>query len=231
MDTPRDTGLAATAAAIGEPSRAAMLTALLGGEWLTAGELARRAGVGASTASDHLARMVEQGLIVQRRAGRHRYFSLAGEDVAAALESLQRVATSAASHAARSEPQRALRFARTCYDHLAGTVGVGLTEAMRAHGVLAGAGLELTSTGAAWLRELDIDVDALRRQRRALTRACLDWSERRDHVAGAVGAALVDVLLARRWIARMPGTRAVSLTVRGRDGLHRMLGVELPQVE
>ncbi len=231
MDTHGESGLAAAAAAIGEPSRAAMLSALLGGEWLTAGELARRAGVGASTASEHLARLVAGGLVVQRRAGRHRYYALAGEDVADALESLQRLATSVAARPARAEPQGALRFARTCYDHLAGRVGVALTDALRTHGVLAGQGLELTDAGAAWLHDLDIDVDALRRQRRALTRPCLDWSERRDHVAGAVGAALVEALLARRWIARLPDTRAVRLTVRGRDGLQRMLGVELPQPE
>lgn len=218
---------------IGEPTRAAMLTALLGGEWLTAGELARRARIAPPTASEHLARLGAAGLIVARRAGRHRYYALAGADVAAALESLAQIAAPGPTNALRRLPaEESLRFARSCYDHLAGQLGVLLTEALVERGVLAGAGLDVTPRGEQVLGGLGVDVSSLRGERRPLTRPCLDWSERRDHLAGAVGAALLASLLERGWLARLPGTRAVRLTLRGREGLYRALGValELPSL-
>lgn len=216
-------GIARLAGMIGDPSRAAMLAALLGGESLPAGELARRARVSASTASAHLARLAEAGLIVQRRAGRQRLYALAGVDVAEALEALARIAPPVAP-----EPvMRPLRFARTCYDHLAGRLGVLLTDKMIERGLLT-PGFEVSAHGESWLEGLDIDVGELRRGRRRFARPCLDWTERRDHLAGAVGAAIADTLLARRWIVRLEGTRAVRLTLRGRDGLYRVLGLEIP---
>lgn len=227
MDTMTESNLARVAGMIGEPSRAEMLAALLGGEWLTAGELARRARIGASTASEHLARMVERGLLVQRRSGRHRYYTLANEDVAAALESLARLSSDRRPAREHSPEQRALRFARTCYDHLAGSVGVRVTDALFEGGILAMEGYAVTPHGAEWLSRLEIDLDALRRERRALVRPCLDWSERRDHVAGAVGAALLEAMIGRRWLVRIPGTRAVRLPPRGREGLYRVLGLEI----
>lgn len=243
MDTAPRPDLARVAGMIGEPARAAMLEALLGGEALPAGELARRAGIRPSTASEHLARLVEHGLVVRRASGRHRYYALAGADVAAALEALARIAAPAshgvdssrkrAEHAGRaggksaSPAMQALRFARTCYDHLAGTVGVLLTDAMLEKGIIAGEGFEVTATGESWLRSLDIDLASLRRARRALTRPCLDWSERRDHLAGAVGAAIARAMIDRGWLVRIDGSRALRLTIRGRDGLYRPLGVDI----
>ncbi len=227
---------ARTAALMGEPARATMLDALLGGQALPAGELARRAGISPATASEHLARLVEHGLVARRRAGRHAYYALATPEVAAALEALARAATAAGdAQAARARgrgapaagPDRALRFARTCYDHLAGTLGVAVTEALRGRSLVAGDALALTPAGHEWLTALGIDAAELRRGRRPLTRPCLDWTERRDHLAGAVGAALAATLLERRWVARLDGTRALRLTARGRDGLYRILQLEL----
>lgn len=228
METRSEPDLAHVAGMIGEPARAAMLAALLGGESLPAGELARRAGVAPSTASEHLARLVEHGLVTRRRSGRHRYYALAGGEVAAALESLARISPPAVA-ATRSESaeKRALRFARTCYDHLAGRLGVLLTDTLLEHGLISAQGFEVTARGEEWLAGLDIDIDALRRGRRALARPCLDWTERRDHLAGAVGAAIAATLLERRWLVRMEGTRAVRLTLRGREGLYRTLALEI----
>jgi DNA-binding transcriptional ArsR family regulator len=210
---------------IGEPARAAMLSALMGGQPMPAGELARCAGVAPATASAHLAQMVESGLLVRRQAGRHRLYTLASLDVATALETLALISP----NTPRATPSdAAFRFARTCYDHLAGTLGVLLTDTLVERDILRGAaGFELTARGDVWLSDLGIDVAALRAQRRSFVRPCLDWSERRHHVAGSVGAALATVMLERRWLARIAGTRALRLTMRGREGLYRALALEV----
>ena len=219
--------LADIAATIGQPARAAMLAALLGGQWLTAKELARRSAVAPSTATEHLSKLVEAGIVRRRRSGRHRYHALAGPEVAAALEALERLRPVSPPHVGPSDPaERALRFARTCYDHLAGTLGVAVADALVERRLLSPSGSEVTADGEAWLGDLGVDVPALKRARRTYVTFCLDWSERRDHVAGAVGAALVEQFLARGWIERLPGTRAVRLTLRGREGLYRTLRVE-----
>ena len=202
-----------------------MLAALLDGEPLTAGELARRAAVAPSTVSGHIMRLLDDGLITRRTAGRRRYHVLAGPDVADALEALARISPVTGN----GDPAFAgLRFARTCYDHLAGVVGVAVTGALVERGVVKRHMTELGSSGADWLRGIGVDVDALRARRRSFVRPCLDWSERRDHVAGAVGAAIADVALERRWVVRLDGTRGLRLTVRGREGFYRALGLELP---
>ena len=223
-----DHELARVAGMIGEPTRAAMLGALLGGEALPAGELARRAGIAPATATSHLARLVEHGLLAPRRAGRHRYFALASAEVAAALEALGRI-TPSRRDAAVSEraANGSIRFARTCYDHLAGVLGVMVTERLLERKLIVGHdSYEVTPAGAGWLGSLGVDVDALRRSRRVVARPCLDWTERRDHLAGGAGAAIASVMLERRWITRVGGTRAVRLTLRGREGLFRTLGLE-----
>jgi DNA-binding transcriptional ArsR family regulator len=216
--------LARVGAVIGQPARAAMLGVLLGGQWLTATELARAASVAPSTASEHLTAMVHAGLVRRRQTGRRRYHALAGPDVAAALEGLLRVANPSSDPGNRGPSDHALRFARTCYDHLAGELGVWLSEALVRRGLVSPDGMQVTAEGEAWFAALAIDVPALRRGRRPCVRFCLDWSERRDHLAGSVGAAIVDTLLERGWIVRMPGTRAVRLTLRGRIGLERAVG-------
>lgn len=214
---------------IGDPTRAAMLGALLGGEALPAGELARRAGIAPATATSHLTRLVEHGLLVRRSSGRHRYFTLASADVAAALEALGRITAPRRDGATDLAPNGSLRFARTCYDHLAGVLGVMVTERLLERKLVVGIdSYELTAAGGTWFGSLGVDVDALRGSRRVVARPCLDWTERRDHLAGGAGAALASVMLERRWIARVEGTRAVRLTLRGREALYRTLGLECP---
>lgn len=232
MRSTSDRELVQVAGVIGEPARAAMLSALLGGQELSAGELARRAGVAPATATAHLARLVDGGLVTRRQVGRHRYFALASGDVAAALEALARLAPLSADgrgvESSRLEPNAALRYARTCYDHLAGSLGVRITHALLERSLLRGrATFHVTANGEAWLRTLGIDVDALRQSRRAFARPCLDWTERRNHLAGSVGAAIATAMLDRRWVVRMEGTRAVRLTLRGREGLYRSLGLDM----
>jgi DNA-binding transcriptional ArsR family regulator len=212
------------AAAIGDRTRAAMLAALLDGEALSAGELARRAGVAPSTATGHITRLLDEGLILRRTSGRRRYHVLAGEDVAAALEALARIAPPAVKG---NQSQHALRFARTCYDHLAGALGVAVSSALVERGIISHGMTELSTAGDEWLRGLGIEWDALRTTRRVLVRPCLDWSERRNHVAGAVGAAIAGIAIARRWVIRVEGTRGLRLTLRGREGFYRALGLEL----
>jgi DNA-binding transcriptional ArsR family regulator len=201
--------LAALAALIGDPTRSRMLACLMSGQALTATELAAESGVSASTASTHLARLTSGGVLEVRAQGRHRYFRLADTDIAAALEALMGVATAQRRSFGPADP--ALRAARVCYDHLAGEAGVRLHDALRAHALLQADGGALTDAGEAWCRRRGLDLDALQSPRRPLCRPCLDWSERRDHLAGALGAALLQDLLRRGHARRIPGSRALRL--------------------
>lgn len=213
--------IASLAALLGDPARAAMLTALMGGQALTAGELAAEAGIAPQTASAHLARLAEAGLVVREVQGRHRYARLAGSEVAEALEGLMGLAARTGRLRTRSGPRnQAMRRARVCYDHLAGEMGVRLHDALVEGGALVAApeGLALSPEGRAWLVAQGVDVGALEARRRPLCRACLDWSERRHHLAGGVGAALLDLFLSRGWATRDPRSRAVLF---GEVGLQR----------
>jgi DNA-binding transcriptional ArsR family regulator len=220
------------ATAAGDPARAGMLNALMDGRALTASELARVAGITPQTASGHLARLTVAGLIAVDQQGRHRYHRLATPAVARMLESIMQVA-------ADTEPQRtkaftgprdiAMRAARTCYDHLAGHLGVALADAMVARGQIelaSDAGI-VTDTGMALLQRLGIDLDAARgkSKTRLLCRPCLDWSERRPHLAGAVGAALCSHCLNAGWIKRVDGTRAVTITPKGTAKFREIFGI------
>jgi DNA-binding transcriptional ArsR family regulator len=200
---------------LGDPTRASMLSELSDGRALTAGELAARAGVSPSTASAHLSRLVTGGLLAVVAQGRHRYYRLAGEPVAHALETLAALAPAAtARDPFEREVLTGLRFARTCYGHLAGRLGVGLRDGLLERGLLREAGAEhrVTPAGEAWLAEVGVDLAAARRARRSFARACLDWSERRPHLAGSLGDSLLAALVERGWVARRPGERAVDLT-------------------
>lgn len=206
------------AALLGDPARANMLTALMGGQALTAGELAREAGVTAQTASSHLGRLQEGGLITVRQAGRHRYFSLAGPDVAAVLEGLMSLASRAGHRRTRPGPRDpALRQSRRCYDHLAGERGVQMFEALVADGrlVLIDDHPILTEAGEAFLKTFGIDPEALRAQKRPLCRSCLDWSARRSHLAGTVGAALLARMAELGWARPEAGSRVVAFSAAG----------------
>jgi DNA-binding transcriptional ArsR family regulator len=226
--------VARLAALIGEPARAAMLAALADGRALPAGELARSAGVRPATASVHLARLLDGGLLAVERHGRHRYYRVAGASVVQALEALAPLAPPRPVRSLRAaNGAAAVRYARSCYDHLAGALGVAIADGMLAHGLLERDELAfaVTDAGAAALAEVGIDVGALgaAHPRRPLARACLDWSERRHHVAGALGAALLDRGLALGWLARRaPGSRAIELTPLGRQQLPRRLPLVLP---
>jgi DNA-binding transcriptional ArsR family regulator len=211
--------VAAVAALLAEPARARMLTALLAGRALTATELALEAEVAPSTASSHLGRLLASGWVEVARQGRHRYFRLAGPEVAAALEGLMALVPPArAPRAPRRGPRdEDLRRARVCYDHLAGEAGVRLFGRLQDEGLLRSRrmGCEVTRAGELWLVRLGVDLPALRARRRPLCLPCLDWSERRFHLAGALGAALLERLLALRWMRRQPGSRALTVTPRG----------------
>jgi DNA-binding transcriptional ArsR family regulator len=222
------------AALIGDPARATILMALLGGESRPATELALRCRLTPQTVSAHLAKLVEGGLLAVERSGRHRYYRLAGPQVAHALEALNALAPARPVRSLRqSEDAAALRFARTCYDHLAGVLGIAVTQALLDRGYIlmtasdSGGGFTLTPPGADWLARFGIDATQLRHSRRAFASRCLDWSERRHHVAGALGAALAARLLELEWITRSRSSRAILLTPTGRDGLYAELQVRL----
>jgi DNA-binding transcriptional ArsR family regulator len=226
--------IAAIAALIGDPTRARMLTALMGGQALTATELALEGGVAPSTASSHLARLCDAGLASPANQGRHRYFRIATPAVAAAIEGLMRIAPDPARQArARGPRDPRLRRARVCYDHLAGEAAIRLLERLRTCRYIEGGddALRLTADGIAWCGRFGIDVVALRGGRRALCRSCLDWSERRMHLAGALGAALLQRLLVLRYARREAGSRALILSPRGAEFVeHPDRAAQLPAV-
>lgn len=209
--------IALVATLLGDPARANMLTALLGGQALTAGELAREAGVAPQTASGHLSRLEKGGIVTVRRQGRHAYFALSGEDVAAVLEALMGLAARTGHARTRAGPREpALRRARVCYDHLAGDLGVAMLESLIAAGRIIGEDdLVLTTAGEAFVAGLGIDAGALAGGRRPVCRRCLDWSVRRSHLAGSLGAALLARIYAAGWARRVEGSRIVAFTPSG----------------
>jgi DNA-binding transcriptional ArsR family regulator len=230
-----DVDIASVAGLIADPSRAAMLDALLSGGRHSARELAVAAGVAPSTATEHLDRLQAGGLVVSERVGRRREVRLAGPEVARALEGLAAIAPRRRVTGLRAWSHgEALRSARSCYDHLAGRAGVALADALVAERIVkpGDGAFVITHRGAGRLAELGLDVEAILGARRATARACIDWSERRPHVGGALGAALLDELLRRRWFApvdaRGTQARALRVTPEGRDGLRDALGVALP---
>jgi DNA-binding transcriptional ArsR family regulator len=222
--------VAAAAALLGEPARAALVLALMDSEPLSASELASRARIAPSTASGHLARLAGGGLVVAERRGRHRYFRLAGPEVAEAVEALATIAPHKPVRSLRAAvAAEALRSARTCYDHLAGRLGVELTAALERDRILVRTdrGYTVGRNAAARLEPLGIDLAALGRLRRPLARLCLDWSERRPHVGGALGGALADRLFSLGWVARRSANRSVEVTAPGRVRLAEDFGVAL----
>jgi DNA-binding transcriptional ArsR family regulator len=218
--------IAIVASLIGDPARANILTALMSGKALTASELADAAGVTAQTTSGHLARLLDGGLVLCVQQGRHRYFRLAAPDIADLLESLMGVAVRTGRSVRRTGPaDAALRRARVCYDHLAGAEGVRLADGLCGKGVIAsdGGSFSVTPAGRRFLCDFGLDMASIEAQRRPVCRACLDWSERRPHLGGALGAAMFRRLQDLGWLRRMPGTRAVQVTPPGEPGLRRLL--------
>ena len=210
--------IARIAALIGDSARAEVLTALMADRALTATELADVAGVTKQTISAHLAKLLDAGLVAVESQGRHRYYRLADRDVAQLLESLMNVAFRAGAVRLRASPREpALRRARVCYDHLAGEVGVQLHEALLRQGYLHAAddGLAVTPAGAEWFAHQGIDTAVVARQRRMLCRPCLDWSEPRHHLGGALGAALLQRLMERGWARRDKDSRVMHFSAEG----------------
>lgn len=219
--------IARVAALIGDPARANMLSALMDGRALTATELSNAAGISASTTSIHLGRLAEGGLVRKEKQGRHRYYRLAGPEVAVVLEAIMGLAQKTGATRVRTGPRDpALRQARVCYDHLAGEKGVALYEGLIRRGVLLSGqdGPEITEAGHAALGTFGVDTRALARGRRQLCRDCLDWSMRRHHLAGALGAALWSRMQELGWAKRLPDSRAVRFTREGDGAFDRMFG-------
>jgi DNA-binding transcriptional ArsR family regulator len=223
-----DAAVSAIAAAIGERARARMLYCLVDGHARTSTELAAVADVTPSTASVHLQRLKTQRLVKVFAQGKHRYYSLEGANVASALEALSVLAGGSRDAFVPSTPNR-LRAARTCYDHIAGTLGVSLHDRFEARGWLSGAGADnaynLTPDGAKAFEALGIDIEATRTLRRRFAYACLDWSERRPHVGGALGAALLEVALKRKWVIQDLDNRALTITRTGRREMLARFGL------
>lgn len=233
--------LAAAAGLLADRTRAAICLALLDHRAWTIGELARQAGVGPSTASEHVARLVDGGLLTVVPQGRSRYVRLAGPRVAEVIEDLGSVAGAGAGGVAGpagvrslrgSSAMKAMSRARTCYDHLAGRLGVEITDAMTRSGFIdCSAGFSVTQPGLDWLAgTVGVDVDALRAARRPMVRSCIDWTERRPHLGGGAGAALCGQFFARGWITRCGTSRAVLVTPRGGQALRELAGVDLTNV-
>jgi DNA-binding transcriptional ArsR family regulator len=246
-----DANIAAVAGLIGDRTRARVLLALGDGRALAASVLAHEAGVSASTVSGHLAKLLDAGLLSVESHGRHRYYRLAGPQVARLLESLAEVSPASPVTSLRQGTRaNALRGGRYCYDHLAGRLGVRIMRSLLDRGVLTGgdghfdrgravtdrlsaAGHDLdyrlTPAGETWIEGFGVDLDSLRARRRPLIRYCTDWTEQQHHLAGALGAALAEQMVGRGWIERARNGRAVTLTDAGVRGLHERLDLEIAE--
>ncbi len=243
-----DADIAKVGSLLADPARAKILMALGDRRALPASVLADEAGVAASTASAHLSKLLDGGLLTVEQHGRHRYFRVAGPAVGELLEAVARLAPGTPVRSLRQGTKaQAVRFARTCYDHLAGTLGTGLMAALLDRQLLTGGNgvfdpgrasadrlsapgfdvdYRLTEAGVIALREFGIDFEALPR-RRPLIRYCVDWSEQRHHLAGSLGAAVTERMFELDWVARAPGSRAVTVSDRGYEGLREMFGLDL----
>ncbi|MDT3376413.1 helix-turn-helix transcriptional regulator [Labrys neptuniae] len=218
--------IASVAALIGDPARANMLTALMDGRALTVSELAEAGGISLQTASGHLAKLDAAGLLCAEKQGRHRYFRLSGHDVAQVLEALMGLAQRTGAIRVRTGPRdEAMRAARICYDHLAGARGVALLDGFVCQGFISGDDNPVvTATGRDFFAGLGLDVPAMARSRRPVCRRCLDWSERRSHLGGALGARLLDWVIARDWARRKQG-RVIAFTPAGAKAFDATFGL------
>ncbi len=218
--------IADVASLVGEPTRAAILLALLDGRALPAGALARAARLSAPATSLHLAKLRQGGLLAMQKEGRHRYYRPASREVAHALEALGAIATATPPARSLSPERSALRAARTCYDHLAGALAVAFAHRLEHERIIYAADertYAITRNGRTWFADvMGIDIEALARGHRSLAARCLDWTERRPHVAGALGAAVLERLVAMRWVTKAPDSRVLRITARGDAGLARM---------
>jgi len=219
--------IARVAALLGDPARANMLTALMGGKALTATELAQEAGVTPQTASSHLAKLEAGQIVIPRKQGRHRYFTLSGPDIVEALEVMMGIANRVGHNRVRTGPKDPeLRRARVCYDHLAGDMGVALFDGLSKRKLIKTDlnGVALTDAGVDFANGFGIDLAALRQNRRPLCRECLDWSARQSHLAGSFGAALLNRFYDLGWARRMSESRIVRFSAEGEQKFRELVG-------
>jgi DNA-binding transcriptional ArsR family regulator len=226
-----DADISTIAALIGDPTRARMLWALMGGLRRPAGELAMGANVAPQTASAHLAKLLDGKLLIAEVRGRHRYYRLASPEIAAVIEALATVAPRTRRLGRqKTEENNPLAFARTCYSHLAGTLAIQINDALQERRVLIPTRDRqylVSNEGRLWFKEVGIDVAEIQSNRgSSLARQCLDWTERRHHLAGALGTALLHRFFETRWIARLDKTRAVRVTTKGQEQLRKLLGID-----
>ena len=225
-----NSNVAIIAALVSEASRAAILTVLLDGRFHSASELAQMAKIKPQTASFHLAKLIDANVVTVEKQGRHRYFAIRDQDVARVMESLLSITPPVTVKSLRQSSQdKAMRYARTCYDHLAGNIGVQLTNALLRNGIL----LEeedrytVTEHGTKFFADFGVDLNEAATKRRQFSHQCLDWSERRHHLAGALGNALLERVLELNWVRRLPGTRAVQVTDEGKASFEKVFSLEL----
>ncbi|WP_079528010.1 ArsR/SmtB family transcription factor [Halobacillus hunanensis] len=222
--------VAEVASILGEPSRSLILTSLMDGRFHTATELAYMAGIKQQTASFHLSKLMKANLIIMEKHGRHRYYHIIDGEVAQILESFLALSRPPEIRSLNQSIQmKALKSGRTCYDHLAGELGVGLTESMLQEGLIEKAEKEfiVSSKGERFFEEFGLDISKLRQKRRSFSRVCLDWSERQHHLAGALGNAIAAKLFEINWIEKHPSSRAVKVTERGHDGLQKYFNMKV----
>ncbi|GIN85331.1 transcriptional regulator [Heyndrickxia sporothermodurans] len=226
-----DPNIAMIASLLSEPSRAAILLALMDDRFYTAGELAKKGGVKPQTASYHLSKMVEANIATVEKQGRHRYYRLSGHEVAKILESLLYLAPPVEIKSFnQSVEDKAIRLARTCYDHIAGNLGVKLTEAMLEMEIIKidHSEIKITEKGNKFFSDLQVDITHIRKKRRSFCHQCLDWTERRFHLGGALGHAILEKLLELGWIQRAEKTRALKITPKGTKGFEEVFHIEFP---
>ncbi|MDX8366739.1 ArsR/SmtB family transcription factor [Cytobacillus sp. IB215665] len=222
--------LAKVASLVSENSRAAILTVLLDGRFHPASELAYMAQIKPQTASFHLTKMVDANLITMEKHGRHRYYSIRNQEVAQVMESLLSIAPRTEIRSLKQASEdKAVRFARTCYDHLAGSLGIQLTDSLVKSGILCNntTEFEVTDKGEEFFASLQINLQEVKNKRRAFAHKCLDWSERRHHLAGALGNALLERILELNWIQRSPNSRAITITTAGKKGFKDIFMIDV----
>ncbi|MDN4080392.1 winged helix-turn-helix domain-containing protein [Paenibacillus polymyxa] len=222
--------VAMIASLVSEPSRAAILTALLDGRFHTASELAHMAGIKPQTASFHLAKMTEAQVITVEKQGRHRYYGIQDPEVAKVMESLLSIAPPVPIKSFKQASENeAIRLARTCYDHVAGHLGVQIMSFFMQKGILSEDqdGLHITQQGEIFFADFQINLKNTRQKRRSFSHKCLDWSERRHHLAGALGSALLDRLFELHWVEHLPTTRAIRITAEGKRGFKEVFSIEI----
>lgn len=222
--------IAQVASLVSDASRAAIMTVLLDGRYHPAGELAYMANIKPQTASFHLSKMVAANLVAVEKQGRHRYYGIENQEVARIMESLLSITPPVEIRSFNQALEHeAIRHARTCYDHLAGSLGIQLTDSLLNAGILSEVDHQFTVTekGEGFFKAFQIDLERVKKKRRSFTHRCLDWSERRHHLAGALGHALLERLLELGWVQRIPKTRAVKITPEGKKGLNETFHVDI----